>query len=63
MNEYCEITGMHATMDELLEAVVFMLSLSRLYTRDLHITFQHPCGGGVEYLHHDPASRRRRRIG
>jgi hypothetical protein len=24
---------------------------------------QHPCGGGVEYLHHDPASRRRRRKG
>jgi hypothetical protein len=22
-----------------------------------------PCGGGVEYLHHDPASRRRRRKG
>jgi hypothetical protein len=24
---------------------------------------QHPCGGGVEYLHRDPASRRRRRKG
>jgi hypothetical protein len=23
----------------------------------------HPCGGGVEYLHRDPASRRRRRKG
>jgi hypothetical protein len=24
---------------------------------------RHPCGGGVEYLHRDPASRRRRRKG
>jgi hypothetical protein len=23
----------------------------------------HPCGGGVEYLHCDPASRKRRRNG
>jgi hypothetical protein len=23
----------------------------------------HPCGGGVEYLHHEPASRKRRRNG
>jgi hypothetical protein len=23
----------------------------------------HPCGGGFEYLHRDPASRRRRRNG
>jgi hypothetical protein len=26
-------------------------------------TLSHPCGGGVEYLHRDPASRRRRRKG
>jgi hypothetical protein len=26
-------------------------------------TLLHPCGGGVEYLHRDPASRRRRRKG
>jgi hypothetical protein len=25
--------------------------------------FKHPCGGGFEYLHRDPASRRRRRKG
>jgi hypothetical protein len=24
---------------------------------------RHPCGGGVEYLHRDPASRRKRRKG
>jgi hypothetical protein len=24
---------------------------------------ENPCGGGVEYLHRHPASRRRRRIG
>jgi hypothetical protein len=28
-----------------------------------HMVFTHPCGGGVEYLHRDPASRRRRRKG
>jgi hypothetical protein len=27
------------------------------------IEFGHPRGGGVEYLHRDPASRRRRRNG
>jgi hypothetical protein len=26
-------------------------------------TVSHPCGGGVEYLHRDPASRKRRRKG
>jgi hypothetical protein len=25
--------------------------------------YTHPCGGGFEYLHRDPASRRRRRKG
>jgi hypothetical protein len=28
-----------------------------------HSVWSHPCGGGVEYLHRDPASRRRRRKG
>jgi hypothetical protein len=27
------------------------------------ITEEYPCGGGVEYLHRDPASRRRRQNG
>jgi hypothetical protein len=26
-------------------------------------TYFNPCGGGVEYLHRDPASRKRRRNG
>jgi hypothetical protein len=26
-------------------------------------TYVNPCGGGVEYLHRDPASRKRRRNG
>jgi hypothetical protein len=29
----------------------------------LRVQFSHPCGGGIEYLHRDPASRRRRRKG
>jgi hypothetical protein len=29
----------------------------------LNSKMTHPCGGGVEYLHRDPASRRRRRKG
>jgi hypothetical protein len=29
----------------------------------LELTIHHPCGGGFEYLHRDPASRRRRRKG
>jgi hypothetical protein len=36
------------------------------YLRHIHIIVRHedyPCGGGVEYLHRDPASRRRRRNG
>jgi hypothetical protein len=32
-------------------------------TLTLTLILKHPCGGGVEYLHLDPASRRRRRKG
>jgi hypothetical protein len=31
--------------------------------QETSIQWEHPCGGGVEYLHRDPASRRRRRKG
>jgi hypothetical protein len=31
--------------------------------RELTSRLVYPCGGGVEYLHRDPASRRRRRKG
>jgi hypothetical protein len=35
-----------------------------LYNESLFVSRErHPCGGGVEYLHRDPASRRRRRKG
>jgi hypothetical protein len=41
------------------------LSVSRNVTSTLNLTYQmrYPCGGGFEYLHRDPASRRRRRKG
>jgi hypothetical protein len=29
----------------------------------IEIEYKYPCGGGVEYLHRDPASRKRRRNG
>jgi hypothetical protein len=38
------------------------LTISRNVTLTLTLTVN-PCGGGVEYLHRDPASRRRRRKG
>jgi hypothetical protein len=31
--------------------------------KDLCVLKGNPCGGGVEYLHRDPTSRRRRRKG
>jgi hypothetical protein len=45
-----------------------MWSVPRCYNQDIWSnTFSElailPCGGGVEYLHRDPASRRRRRKG
>jgi hypothetical protein len=46
------------------EAVFSMWSVRRLYNEVYRITpAVNLCGGGVEYLHRDPASRRRRRKG
>jgi hypothetical protein len=57
----------HATIAELFEAVFSMWSVPRLYNevqRHLGIARErNPCGGGVEYFHRDPASRKRRRNG
>jgi hypothetical protein len=50
-------TNTHARIEELLNAVRVVLKEGRL------LIPLHPCGGGFEYLHRDPASRRRRRKG
>jgi hypothetical protein len=34
-----------------------------IWAKDIAILRRHPCGGGVKYLHRDPASRKRRRNG
>jgi hypothetical protein len=52
-------TDTHTTTEELLEALFSLQSAPRLYNGD-QLPFQvDPCGGGVEYLHCDPASHRR----
>jgi hypothetical protein len=48
----------YAAMEELLEAVFSVRSVPKLYNGDQP---PNPSGGGVEYLHHGPAIRRRRR--
>jgi hypothetical protein len=50
------VTNNDEATEELLEAAFCMRSIQRLYK-------ENPCGGGVEYLHRDHASRRRRRKG
>jgi hypothetical protein len=50
-------TETHVTIEILLETAFSTQSLQRSYKEDNW----GPCGGGVEYLHRDPASRRRRR--
>jgi hypothetical protein len=40
-----------------------MRSVPKCHNRDKSVVRVHLCGGGVEYLHRDPASRRRRRNG
>jgi hypothetical protein len=55
-------TDTHATIQILLETVFSTRSVQRGYKENNWSKFSsHPCGGGVEYLHRDPASRRRRR--
>jgi hypothetical protein len=66
---YRGITGLFGTTQtwtavlEPLKAVI-SVRFSRSYKwRRIFQTEQSPCGGGVEYLHRSPASRRRRRKG
>jgi hypothetical protein len=41
-----------------------MWSVQKIFNQDSWSNeFSNPCGGGVEYLHRDPASRRRWRKG
>jgi hypothetical protein len=57
-------TDTHATIKVLLETVFYTRSAQRGYKKDNRgKRASDPCGGGVEYLHRDPASRRRRRKG
>jgi hypothetical protein len=52
------------TRELLLEIVFSLWSVQRSYLEEnWSDPVGHPCGGGVEYLHRDPASRRRRRKG
>jgi hypothetical protein len=52
----------HAKLDELLEAMFSMRPVPRLCNGEERETLGggYPCGGGIEYLHRSPASRRRR---
>jgi hypothetical protein len=55
-------TDTHATT-ELLETVFSLWFVQRLYSEHERERICPPCGGGVEYLHRDPTSRRRQRKG
>jgi hypothetical protein len=46
-----------------LDTKTYWLTVSRNVTFTWLAVSQYPCGGGVEYLHRDPASRRRRQKG
>jgi hypothetical protein len=58
-------TNTHAIIELLLETGYFLCGPCRdvIITRTVGAMNSDPCGGGVEYLHRDPASRRRRRNG
>jgi hypothetical protein len=54
-------TNTQATMEVLLGAMFSTRSVKSGYKRrEMKFGSAIPCGGGVEYLHCDPASRRRR---
>jgi hypothetical protein len=56
--------GTHTTIGVLLETMFSVLSVQNGYREEFSSEeLVPPCGGGVEYLHRDPASRRRRRKG
>jgi hypothetical protein len=44
-----------------LEAVSCMRPVQQVHEATIELLGDLPCGGGVEYLHRDPASRRRKR--
>jgi hypothetical protein len=52
-----------ATTEKLLGMVFSVASAPGYVTRTSGRLSGHLCGGGVEYIHRDPASRRRRRKG
>jgi hypothetical protein len=54
-------TNMHITIELLLETVFSTRFVQSGYKEDNRGVY--PCGGGFEYLHRDPTSRRRRRKG
>jgi hypothetical protein len=58
-----DATNTQAKEEVLLEKMFPILSVQSGYKRAADLEVAHPCGGGVEYLHRDPASRRRRRKG
>jgi hypothetical protein len=62
-NHVTAATDTIATIEQLLEAVFRMRLALELYTDERGSHRFHPCGGGVEYLHRSPTSRRRRRKG
>jgi hypothetical protein len=52
-----------ATIMQQWSKLCFPLVRLRVYRRDWNSCEVNSCGGGVEYLHRDPASRKRRRNG
>jgi hypothetical protein len=53
-------TDTHAKIEVLFETVFSARSVQRGYKEDSESI---PCGGGIEYLHRNPARRRKRRVG
>jgi hypothetical protein len=58
-HDTCSLWGLHYAATELGFLCVVCVTL---YKKN-NTSSSHPCGGGVEYLHLDPASRRRGRKG
>jgi hypothetical protein len=65
INKYVPVaTNTHTTVEFLLKTVFYTWSVQRGYEEDnWGDTVRPPFGGGVEYLHRDPGSRRRRQKG
>jgi hypothetical protein len=52
--------GSLETKQKLLLVKVFTIPSERSYKRPEEAKVSNPCGGGDEYLHRDPANRRKR---